>query len=39
LCRVEGRWDGGDESDSTYIPSPGEHIELTCVPRVPDTGH
>jgi hypothetical protein len=29
LCRVEGRWDGGDESDSTYIPSPGEHIELT----------
>jgi hypothetical protein len=36
LCRVEGRWDGGDESDTSYTPAPGEHIELTCVPRVPE---
>jgi hypothetical protein len=36
LCRIEGRWDGGDDSDSLDTPAPGEHIELTCVPRAPE---
>ena len=35
LCVVQGSWDGGDGSDSTYMPEPGESIELLCVPRVP----
>ena len=35
LCVVQGSWDGGDGSDSTYVPEPGESIELLCVPRVP----
>ena len=36
LCRVEGRWDGGDPTDSLYIPVPGGSIEIVCVPRVPE---
>ena len=35
LCRVEGHWDGGDVTDSLYVPAPGGSIELVCVPRVP----
>jgi hypothetical protein len=33
LCVVEGRWDGGDDSDSTYVPEPGCEVTVTCVPR------
>jgi len=36
LCIVEGRWDGGDDSDSTYVPDPGCEVTATCVPRRPD---
>lgn len=36
LCRVEGQWEGGDDSDTLTIPAPGEHIEITLVPRVPE---
>ena len=34
LCVVEGRWDGGDPSDSTYVPRPGCELTVTCVPRL-----
>jgi len=33
LCVLEGRWDGGDDSDSTYVPEPGCEVTVTCVPR------
>jgi hypothetical protein len=33
LCEIEGRWDGGDDSDSTSVPEPGETVILRCVPR------
>lgn len=33
LCVLEGRWDGGDASDSTYVPDPGCELAVTCVPR------
>lgn len=38
LCReamveIEASWEGGDESDSTYVPAPGQSITLRCVPR------
>ncbi|HEU4726049.1 MAG TPA: hypothetical protein VFU59_12255 [Candidatus Eisenbacteria bacterium] len=33
FCVVEGRWDGGDDSDSTYVPDPGCEILVICVPR------
>lgn len=36
LCVVEGRWDGGDDSDSTYVPPPGCELTVTCVPRRED---
>jgi hypothetical protein len=36
LCVVEGRWDGGDDSDSTYVPQPGCQVTVTCVPRRED---
>jgi len=36
LCVVEGRWDGGDDSDSTYVPEPGCEVTVTCVPRRSD---
>ena len=35
LCDVQASWDGGDDSDTTYVPVPGERIELVCVPRPP----
>lgn len=28
---VVGRWDGGDDADSTYIPRPGSEVTVTCV--------
>ena len=36
LCVVEGRWDGGDPTDSTYVPRPGCEVTVTCVPRRQD---
>lgn len=29
-CLVSGSWDGGDDSDSTYVPSPGFVIAANC---------
>jgi hypothetical protein len=37
LCVIEGRWDGGDDSDSTVIPGPDFDVFVTCAPlRVDD---
>jgi hypothetical protein len=33
LCVVEGRWDGGDPTDTTYVPPPGCEAKATVVPR------
>ena len=33
FCVVEGRWDGGDDSDSTYVAKPGCRVTVTCVGR------
>jgi len=33
LCEIEGHWDGGDATDTTYVPEPGEIVILRCVPR------
>jgi hypothetical protein len=30
LCRVEGRWDGGDDSDTTYVPSDTLEVHFAC---------
>ncbi len=32
LCVLEGRWDGGDDSDTTLIPSPEFDVFVTCAP-------
>ncbi|HEY6867365.1 MAG TPA: hypothetical protein VI792_08915 [Candidatus Eisenbacteria bacterium] len=32
LCVIEGRWDGGDDTDTTYVPAPGCTAIATCVP-------
>lgn len=29
-CIVEGRWDGGDDSDTTYVPSDTIEVRLGC---------
>jgi hypothetical protein len=36
LCVYEAEWDGGDDSDSTYVPAPGCKVTVTCVPRRAD---
>mgnify|MGYP001599788221 CR=1 FL=1 len=37
-CLVEGRWDGGDDSDSTYVPSDTIEVHIGCTRSVaPDT--
>jgi hypothetical protein len=36
LCLIEATWDGGDDSDTTYVPQPGCRIRITCVPRRSD---
>lgn len=43
-CVLEGRWDGGDDSDPTVVPSPDFDIFITCAPlraddRPDDRGH
>lgn len=29
-CLVEGRWDGGDDTDSTYVPSDTIEVHIAC---------
>ena len=36
LCVVQGSWDGGDDSDPTYVPEIGCEMIVTCVPRRED---
>jgi len=36
LCLLRGSWDGGDDSDTTYVPAPGYDLEITCFRRTPD---
>jgi hypothetical protein len=36
FCLIEGKWDGGDESDTTYVPAPGCTVTATIVPRRAD---
>jgi hypothetical protein len=36
MCVVEGEWDGGDDTDSTYVPAPGCKLTVTCAPRRAD---
>jgi len=38
MAEIRGAWDGGDDGDSTYLATPGERVEITCVPwrRHPD---
>jgi hypothetical protein len=38
MVEIDARWEGGDESDTTYVPPPGQTITLRCVPR-PGRGH
>jgi hypothetical protein len=33
FCAVEGRWDGGDDSDPTYVPSPRYEVIVKCANR------
>jgi len=33
FCIVEGRWDGGDDSDESYVPHPGCEVSASIVPR------
>jgi hypothetical protein len=33
LCLIQGQWDGGDDSDTTYVPAPGCTVSATIVPR------
>ena len=33
LCLIRSRWDGGDDSDSTYVLVPGCTVIVTVVPR------
>jgi len=33
FCAVEGRWDGGDDSDPKYVPSPRYEVIVKCANR------
>ena len=35
LCIVRWSWDGGDDSDSTYVPSDDWGLEMACAPWEP----
>lgn len=35
-CLIEGRWEGGDDSDSTYVPSLAYIAIIDCMVDVPD---
>ena len=30
FCRVDGRWDGGDDSDPKYVPSTRYEVSVSC---------
>jgi hypothetical protein len=30
LCIVDGKWDGGDDSDPTYVPGDWYKVEVAC---------
>jgi len=36
LCVIVAQWDGGDDTDTTYVPAPGCEVRITCVPRRED---
>src|SRR5262249_16678467 len=36
LCVIEGRWDGGDDSDPSVIPGPDFAVFVTCAPQRAD---
>jgi len=36
FCFIEGRWQGEDDSDRSYVPPPGCTVTITCVPRRKD---
>ena len=36
LCLLRGSWDGGDDSDTTYVPVPGYDLEITCFRHTAD---
>ncbi len=33
FCAVEGRWDGGDDADPAYVPSPTYEVIVKCAKR------
>lgn len=33
FCAVEGHWDGGDDSDPKYLPSPRSEVIVKCANR------
>jgi hypothetical protein len=35
LCVIQGRWDGGDDTDTTYVPRLGDEAIIECVPAAP----
>ena len=36
VCLVRGRWDGGDDSDSTVVPIDVYQVIVFCAPLLPD---
>ena len=36
LCIIRGQWDGGDDSDTTYVPAPGYDLDVSCFRRTAD---
>ena len=36
LCVIEGRWDGGDDSDPSVVPGPDFDVFITCAPQRAD---
>jgi hypothetical protein len=36
LCLREETWDGGDDSDSTYVPGPDFTAGFRCAPHLAD---
>lgn len=38
FCTVEGNWDGGDDSDPMYVPSPRYEVIVKCANRLSERG-
>lgn len=38
FCTVEGKWDGGDDSDPTYVPQPRYEVIVKCANRLSQRG-